>query len=407
MKIVHTSDWHLNSSLGRQNRNEDISRALRQIAAYLEQYQVDVMLVSGDLFRERSRPEQTQVGVQIIKDIFSPFMYRGGTIIAISGNHDSETIFTTLQDALDMGGSAHSHVVGANPIGRLYLAPRPRVLRLADREGEIVQFVLMPYPTAHGYLRGEKTAFQSFEEKSQAIGEAFKRTLNTLQRNHIKPEYPSILMSHILVRGMQSPAQHLFDQTNDVLLEQGDLPAGWAYIALGHIHQPQEVTQSAPHMRYAGSVERLDFGESTDLKSIVLFEMKAGKLVDVPQLLPLESTTFYHVEITDPETQIPLLKEQYPDHQQALVRYILHWDSLTQNQEQFCQEIEKTFPRWYDRKLKDRSHAEISDISFELNQVRDVVGTVRHYLQTQLAGHKSEQELLLLAEQLLAEEIPS
>jgi DNA repair protein SbcD/Mre11 len=87
------------------------------------------------------------------------------------------------------------------------------------------------------------------------------------------------------------------------------------------------------------------------------------KLAQVPQILPLQSTPFHEIEITDPEGHIPLLAEQYPDHEQALVRYILHWDSATQDRERYCREIEAIFPRWYDRVLKDTHSGVVTEAS--------------------------------------------
>jgi DNA repair protein SbcD/Mre11 len=49
MRILHTADWHLNDRLGRLDRQEDIVARLEEIASYLEEHQVDVMVVAGDL----------------------------------------------------------------------------------------------------------------------------------------------------------------------------------------------------------------------------------------------------------------------------------------------------------------------------------------------------------------------
>ncbi len=43
-------------------------------------------------------------------------------------------------------------------------------------------------------------------------------------------------------------------------LRRDDLPDDFAYIALGHIHQPQSLG-GRTHVRYSGSIERLDLGE--------------------------------------------------------------------------------------------------------------------------------------------------
>src|SRR6266852_2735340 len=147
MIILHTADWHLNSILGRQKRNTDLCASLRQIASYLEQEQVEVMVIAGDVFRERSRPEQIQAGIEIMKLYFRTFLVRGGTIVAISGNHDSEILFTTLRDAQDLGVPGMQERDGVQASSRSYFDPVASTLRLRDRAGQIVSFVLMSYPT--------------------------------------------------------------------------------------------------------------------------------------------------------------------------------------------------------------------------------------------------------------------
>ena len=102
MKILHTGDWHMNDALGRVDRSDDIFAVIAQIAAYLDEYDVDVLLVAGDLFSERSSREQLRRAISRLRELFTPFLLRGGTIVAISGNHDSETFFETLRDALDL-----------------------------------------------------------------------------------------------------------------------------------------------------------------------------------------------------------------------------------------------------------------------------------------------------------------
>ena len=152
MRILHTSDSHMNDRLGFQDRSADICRALEQIANYLEEYKVDVMLVTGDLF-ERGNAEKKEIAIAEFKRIFQPFLARNGTILAISGDHDDETFFGTLRDALDLVAPGRKGRDGTHATGRLYIAPKPGNLRLADEAGNIVQFVLMPYPTPRCYLQ--------------------------------------------------------------------------------------------------------------------------------------------------------------------------------------------------------------------------------------------------------------
>jgi DNA repair protein SbcD/Mre11 len=102
MRILHTSDWHMGDSLGRVDRSGDVVRALEQIAAWLDEGRVDVMMVTGDFFSDRLRKEQVRAAVAEMKRVFLPFLECGGAVLAISGNHDDEIFFETLRDALDL-----------------------------------------------------------------------------------------------------------------------------------------------------------------------------------------------------------------------------------------------------------------------------------------------------------------
>src|SRR5688572_27399458 len=170
MRVLHTSDWHMNDRLGRQDRSLDISCALEQFAHYLDEGRVDVMIVAGDIFSELSTREQLRDALGEIRRIFLPFLERGGTIVAISGNHDNDVFFETMRNALDLAlptrkPKPRHKITQAYAGGRLYAVPRPRVLPLKDHKGQVVQFVLMPYPTARCYLRGEAQRFSNLEEK--------------------------------------------------------------------------------------------------------------------------------------------------------------------------------------------------------------------------------------------------
>jgi exonuclease SbcD len=404
MRILHTADWHLNHCLGRIDRNDDICRCLRQIAAYLEEYQVDVMVVAGDLF-DRGRAEDLRQGIATIRAIFLPFLERGGTIVAISGNHDNEIFFETLRDAFDLvipikGAGEVQHA------GRLYIAPNPRLLRLADREGTVVQFVLMPYPTVRAYLRGEPTQFRSIEEKHRAIQDKFTRTLAIMQEpaHGFNVSQQAVLVSHIHVRGVTPHNLYNLSEAEDVVFEPNDIPTHWAYVAYGHIHAPQPAREDAEHVRYAGSIERLNFGEANDCKSVVLVEIDDEGLREAPQILSLPATPIYQIELTDPLTQIPLLREQYPDAEQALVNYTLHWQAGVHDRDGLCRQIQEIFPRWYARTFKQMGSEAGAGGGLSVRRLDDVAGNVRDYLKRNLGKHAEWSEISALAEELLAAE---
>ncbi|HEU5382303.1 MAG TPA: exonuclease subunit SbcD [Ktedonobacteraceae bacterium] len=405
MKIIHTSDWHLNNVLGgRCPRNDDLKRSLAQIAQYLDEHAVDVMIVSGDLFRERSRPEQLQAGVEIIKDCFQNFVQHDGTILAISGNHDSEVFFSTLRDAQNLF-SPIKEQDGVYPRGRFYITSNSMNIKLQARDGEIVQFVLMPYPTLRRLRKEDSFRFQNIEQRNQFVKSEFMNILRAMQ-NRLDQRYPAVLVSHVMVTGTATSNDHHLDMSNEVMLEPSDLSFPWSYVALGHLHQAKEAIRNLPHMRYAGSIDRIDYGEHNEDKSVVLLEIKNKHLIQPLELLGLPTTPFYEIEINDPSQEIPELAERYPNGEEALVRYTLHWDSSLHNREQLCKDVEAIFPRWYQRNLIDKQSGVSTGSALTFEQSSDIVGTARNYLQDVLKDRSETErnELLSLAEQLFVEE---
>ena len=278
-------------------------------------------------------------------------------------------------------------------------------MKLQAPDGEIVQFVLLPYPTPR-YLRKEESfRFQNIEQRNQSVKSEYMTVLRTLQ-NRLDQRFPAILVSHVTVTGTTTTSDHHLDMSNEVMLEPSDLSFPWSYVALGHLHQAKEVVPGIAHMRYAGSIECMDHGERDDEKSVVLLEIKERQLTQAPRLLPLQTTSFREIEIHDPVKEIPELAERYPDEKQTLVRYILHWDSSLHDRESCYREIEAIFPRWYQRTALDVRSGAITKAILTFQQSSDVVGTARHYLQDVLKDRNETErgELLSLAEQLFVEE---
>src|SRR5262249_30443927 len=167
MKILHTADWHLGDRMGRIDRTADLRRAVERVAAYAEQQRVDVLLVAGDLFSELNRPDGLRDSIAHLQEVFNPFLVNGGTIVALTGNHDNEIFCQTLRHAMSLAAPAPGGSRGPVPSGRLYLAAGPTLLRLADTDGQQVQFILMPYPTPARYLDQPAQHYANLEEKNR------------------------------------------------------------------------------------------------------------------------------------------------------------------------------------------------------------------------------------------------
>lgn len=102
MKILHTADWHLGDRLGRQDRTDDLRRAVERVADYCTSEKVDVLLAAGDLFSELAPPEGLRDAIRHLQETFGGFLAGGGSILALTGNHDKENFCQTLRHAMHL-----------------------------------------------------------------------------------------------------------------------------------------------------------------------------------------------------------------------------------------------------------------------------------------------------------------
>jgi DNA repair exonuclease SbcCD nuclease subunit len=302
-----------------------------------------------------------------------------------------------LRDTLDLGSPSNKSADGILPAGRLHITAQPRLWKLAGRDGLPVQFLLMPYPTARHYLRDSEAKYANVQSQFKNAMEQYKE--------RIDPSLPAVLVSHIHVRGAQTHTLYKVSEVEDVIFEPTDIPAAWAYVAYGHIHKPQSAVPGAPHIRYCGSVEKLDFAERDDQKSVVVADIGRSGLIGEPQILPLQTSPILELDIAEPEIEIPALAAKYKDDAQAkeaLIKYKLRWQPGKHNRDALCKEIDAIFPRWYAREVVELGRDDIAVI-YKSRRLDDVVGTVREYLGQQLNSHTQGKEVLAMAESILVE----
>ncbi len=86
-----------------------------------------------------------------------------------------------------------------------------------------------------------------------------------------------------LLGGGEREAQTIFDYG----VSATAFPPTAQYVALGHLHRSQVIAGPCP-IRYAGSPLQLDFGETSDRKSVMILEAQPGRPVEA-QERPLAS----------------------------------------------------------------------------------------------------------------------
>lgn len=354
MKILHTADWHLGAWAGPVDRGDDLRRAIERVMGYCESESVDVLLIAGDLFDEDCRREQVCPALQHLKGAFRPFLQSGGTILALTGNHDKETLSRTLAHALELGDPSSVGIGARLKPGRFHLATNATLWRLADRSGQEVQFALMPFPTPRVYLDGELTPYSGADGKYRRLLDGFRARLAALRGDpRFDDRLHTVLASHLFLGGVKLPNGTEVTQefeAGNVVAHADDLSRGWAYVALGHVHKAQAVG-GRDHVRYSGSIERLRVDEGNDT-SVVLVEIGPEGLVGRPATLPLESTPYLKVEVDRFAEQAPTILEVCPEAGRALVHCRVSWASGVDDPDEIHRWIDATFPRCYRRDVR-------------------------------------------------------
>lgn len=318
MRILHTADWHLCDQLGRLDRTDDLKARVERVAELCDEHAVELLLIAGDLFCEHATVVEMTDAFDHVRKSFAGFFARGGTILAVTGNHDRDAKINMVRSGM-MLAVPQPGAGGVLPGGRLYLQNGCTVAKLRDAAGQVVQFVLVPYPFANRYGLSA-TDYRTKEAETSALQTLVKDWISrTPERADFDTTLHTVLVAHLHVRGSELMTAYKVTEREDVLFDFADLNPSWAYVALGHIHKPQALG-GASHVRYPGSLDRLDFGETHDDHGVLLLDIGPDGLAGEPTRLPIPATAFHTLEITDADAELPGLAAKYPDAATAIVR---------------------------------------------------------------------------------------
>lgn len=286
MRFLHTGDWHVGKKLGRISRESEFEAMLDELVAIAKDQKVDAVLVAGDLW-DRAMPPLDSM--RMVIDALIRLAGIAGTVVAIPGNHDSSALFGVLAPLLEPRG-----VILAPKIAR---PEEGGIVRVRSRDGAESACVAV-FPFLHeavvigDLMKGSEDWFAQLDPGTLVGADRYAdkvRRLSTALCAGFDPGGIGILMAHYFVDGAEIGGGerkiHLGEQ---YAATAQSIPPGAGYVALGHIHRPQEVVGAAVATRYCGSPLQLDFSERTHEKQTVIVDIKAGSPAKV-KTLPLSA----------------------------------------------------------------------------------------------------------------------
>ncbi|OQY22543.1 MAG: hypothetical protein DRJ03_21485 [Chloroflexi bacterium] len=273
IRLLHFADLHvgmenygrLDPATGVNGRVLDFLRRFDELIDYGLEREVDLVIFAGDAYKRRSpNPTYQRAFARRIKRLADA----GVPVLLLIGNHDlpamvqkasSVDIFRTLD------------------VPNVIVARDERVHRIETRRGP-VQVAAVPYPVRQRLLAHDEYRGLSIKELDEALQSIVTENIEALAKK-LDPEIPAVLAAHLSVSEAKwgSERSVMLGRDAVVLKSALDDPA-WDYVALGHVHKHQSLNgDDHPPIVYAGSLERIDFGEEGQPKGFCWVELARGE----------------------------------------------------------------------------------------------------------------------------------
>ncbi len=273
VRVLHFSDIHIgmenygriDPQTGINGRVLDFLRRLDEITLYAQDRDADLAIFAGDAFKTRNpTPTYQREFARRIKRLADIC-----PVVLVVGNHDLPTmvqkassveIFRTLQ------------------VPNVIVGRRDQLHHVQTKRGP-VQVATIPYPMRQRLLAREEMRGKSIHEIDLALQEGVSAVIQNLAQS-LQPDLPAILAGHLSVGEAVFGSERSVMIGRDVSVVKSTLADPvWDYVALGHIHRHQNLTEGergVPPVVYSGSLERIDFGEEREPKGFCWVEVQRG-----------------------------------------------------------------------------------------------------------------------------------
>lgn len=224
---------------------------------------VDVVVVAGDVY-DRALPSVDTV--RLLDDALARLLDTGAQVVMTSGNHDSPDRLGFGARVLERGGL---HL-------RTRVADLDRPVLLRDAHGDVAVYGV---PYLEPSLVAD--ALDCARSHQAVLASAVRRVRADLQQRPTGTR--SVLAAHAFVVGGQPSESERDISVGGVAAVPAATFDGVDYVALGHLHGRQQVTD---RVRYSGSPLAYSFGESAHRKGTWLVELGAR---GVESVTPVEA----------------------------------------------------------------------------------------------------------------------
>ena len=263
MKLIHLSDLHLGKRVSEFSMLEDQRYILEEILRIIDGERPDAVLIAGDIY---DKPVPPAEAVGLFDDFLVRLARRETQVFIISGNHDSPERIAFGARLMDRSG------IHLSPVYDGHVEP----VALEDEHGTVNIYMLPFLKPAH-----VRRFFP--EEEIDSYTDALRTAVRAME---IDPAARNVLVTHQFVTGAaRCDSEDIsVGGTDNVDVTAFD---GFDYVALGHIHNPQQVVRET--VRYCGTPLKYSFSEAGHEKSVTVAELgeKGDISIRTAPLIPL------------------------------------------------------------------------------------------------------------------------
>lgn len=249
MKLLHTSDWHLGMTLrGGVSYLKDQKYFINEILRIAIEEKVDGIIIAGDVFDNSVASAEA---IALYDDAMTQIcIHNNIKVYMIAGNHDGARRLSQCNELLKKSGL---YVVGDLKRG------------VDSVRNDDVDIYLLPWITTDKV----KTVYSDRQEEVNTLEDAYRIVLDEYRKSFVKG-HKNIIVSHAFIVNATTSVSDRAAEVGKATMISASVFEGFDYVALGHIHGPQDINE---YIRYSGTPMSYSFGkEEKQMKSVTIID---------------------------------------------------------------------------------------------------------------------------------------
>ncbi|MYE47227.1 MAG: exonuclease SbcCD subunit D [Chloroflexi bacterium] len=382
MRLLHTADWHVGRTMRGRSRTAEFEAVLAELIEIARDQEVEALLVCGDIWDKATpSPESDRLVFEALRECVG----HGIQAVLLAGNHDNPRKLEALGLLSELLGVQTQHEV---------LRPNAGGILTIEGSEHVAHIAAVPFITEGRYV--DAAAVMGLQEDwFGAYADGVASILRAICEG-FDPNAVNILATHIFVDGSRvarvDGSERLLHIGQTYGINAPQLPTSPQYIALGHVHEPQEILAAPVPTAYSGSLLQLDFGERGQQKVVRIIDAVPGQPVT--------------------QTPVPLSKgrplaelrgsldEVLAQHEEAGDAYLRVRLDVERPEPGIAERVREALPNAVDVQL-EYELPEDEDAVEALSQLSAAELFTRYYQATN--GSEPPPELIALFEELLEE----